>query len=191
MKAIYIGCSVDGCNSDHLAKGFCSKHYLRYKRHGDPLANPSNRGEPLTWLQKNRSHQGQECLEWPFGHKSAGYGSVLYRGKIMGAHRAMCFEAHGDPLSANMEAAHSCGNGHLGCVNPRHLRWATPVDNYKDRLAHGRNRRLSDEQCAEIVDLARTVPQARLAERFGVSASFVCRLVSGDRRPLAISAKQV
>ena len=30
-------CSVDGCNNNHLAKGFCNKHYLRNKTYGDPL----------------------------------------------------------------------------------------------------------------------------------------------------------
>ena len=30
-------CSVTGCNNNHLAKGFCNKHYLRNKTYGDPL----------------------------------------------------------------------------------------------------------------------------------------------------------
>jgi len=30
-------CSVDGCFSKVLCKGFCVKHYQRNKRHGDPL----------------------------------------------------------------------------------------------------------------------------------------------------------
>ena len=30
-------CSVDGCNNKHQAKGFCDKHYRKWKRHGDPL----------------------------------------------------------------------------------------------------------------------------------------------------------
>lgn len=29
-------CSVDGCERRFEAKGFCSAHYLRWKRHGDP-----------------------------------------------------------------------------------------------------------------------------------------------------------
>lgn len=31
-------CSVDGCGRAHYAKMFCSLHYERYKKHGDPLA---------------------------------------------------------------------------------------------------------------------------------------------------------
>ena len=29
-------CSVDGCTNNCSAKGFCRKHYARYKRHGSP-----------------------------------------------------------------------------------------------------------------------------------------------------------
>lgn len=28
-------CTVNGCNKKHLAKGFCNKHYARYKAHGN------------------------------------------------------------------------------------------------------------------------------------------------------------
>lgn len=28
-------CTVDGCNNDHLSKGYCSKHYARLRRYGD------------------------------------------------------------------------------------------------------------------------------------------------------------
>jgi G:T-mismatch repair DNA endonuclease (very short patch repair protein) len=30
-------CSIEGCENNHLAKGFCNKHYLRNKTYGDPL----------------------------------------------------------------------------------------------------------------------------------------------------------
>ena len=29
-------CSIDGCESRVHARGYCDKHYLRFKRHGDP-----------------------------------------------------------------------------------------------------------------------------------------------------------
>lgn len=28
-------CKVEGCNCKHYAKGYCSKHYMQYKRHGE------------------------------------------------------------------------------------------------------------------------------------------------------------
>lgn len=30
-------CSVAGCNCMVVARGYCNKHYLRWKHHGDPL----------------------------------------------------------------------------------------------------------------------------------------------------------
>lgn len=30
-------CSVEGCEKNHASKGFCDKHYRRFKNHGDPL----------------------------------------------------------------------------------------------------------------------------------------------------------
>ena len=29
-------CSIDGCDNKHSSKGYCNKHYLRLKQHGDP-----------------------------------------------------------------------------------------------------------------------------------------------------------
>ncbi|MBD1382684.1 hypothetical protein [Metabacillus arenae] len=30
-------CEIEGCQDKHFAKGYCKKHYQRYRRHGDPL----------------------------------------------------------------------------------------------------------------------------------------------------------
>lgn len=32
------GCSVDGCTGTIHGHGYCSPHYNRWRRHGDPLA---------------------------------------------------------------------------------------------------------------------------------------------------------
>lgn len=33
-------CSVDGCTRAHIAREFCTLHYTRWKKHGDPLYTP-------------------------------------------------------------------------------------------------------------------------------------------------------
>jgi hypothetical protein len=33
-------------------------------------------------------------------------------------------------------ATHSCGNGHLPCINPHHLSWKTPFQNRQDAKWH-------------------------------------------------------
>lgn len=30
-------CTVDGCENRHRCKGYCDKHYQRWRKHGDPL----------------------------------------------------------------------------------------------------------------------------------------------------------
>lgn len=32
-----VACSIEGCDTKPLARGWCSKHYCRYMKHGDPL----------------------------------------------------------------------------------------------------------------------------------------------------------
>lgn len=42
-------CKIEGCNKDLIAKGFCSKHYNRFKKHGDPLyIKEVQKGKPCT-----------------------------------------------------------------------------------------------------------------------------------------------
>lgn len=56
-------CSVDGCKNVHSAKGFCDKHYRKWRRHGDPLgiANPKETAEKiskaLTGKPKSKEHR--------------------------------------------------------------------------------------------------------------------------------------
>lgn len=40
-------CSIDDCNAMVVARGWCNKHYRRWKRHGDPsktIRTPSGEG---------------------------------------------------------------------------------------------------------------------------------------------------
>lgn len=36
-------CTIDNCGNDHLARGYCAKHYARWRKHGDPLIEPRPR----------------------------------------------------------------------------------------------------------------------------------------------------
>jgi hypothetical protein len=53
------------------------------------------------------------------------------------ATRVMCKLAHGPAPTPKHHAAHSCGKGHEACINPKHLRWATPRENAADAKLHG------------------------------------------------------
>lgn len=186
-------CKIDGCcNHVHVKQaGLCRRHYLRDRRYGSPLAGGpsiSPAGAPIAWMVRNLNYSGDECLIWPFGRTGSGYGAMKEGGRQRLAHLWVCQRVHGDQPSSDMEAAHSCGNGHLGCVNPRHLRWATKVENAEDRTRHGRTSRgerhtnavLKERQVLEIYAAKVTGPSASVvAQRYGVAKPTVCCIWNG------------
>lgn len=130
-------CSINGCSKPRKTKGYCSAHYTRLLRHGDPLGGRIDHGEPIRFLKALIDHSGDACVAWPYAKLADGRGMIAGRSGVRPAARIMCTLAHGEPSSEDLEAAHSCGNGHLACVNPNHLRWATRAENQADRALHG------------------------------------------------------
>lgn len=187
MKAL---CTVDTCVNASYRRGFCVAHYGRVKRTGHPDATTPLRPSPgsrIDWLKNNSSHRGYGCLIWPFGTvKNSGLG-VSLNGNRMGAQRAMCTLAHGAPPTREHEAAHSCGKGHLGCLNPQHLRWATSKENQQERVLHGTDNRgfkapmakLNEEEVRKIRDGKGKASAASLAHEFGVSRTAIKYIWSG------------
>lgn len=143
-------------------------------------------GKTLKWLKEHVNHDGNDCLIWPFNRIPNGYGMFGYLGKMYYAHRYMCELVNGPPPEGH-EAAHSCGNGKLGCANPKHLSWKTKSENRLDALRHGtgvRNRSgpkgsLTDEQVLAIRRLKGQETQDRIAEMFNISAPRVRAIFTG------------
>jgi len=181
-------CGVVDCGGPLHAHGFCGRHAAKFKAHGDPLAGRrgSSPGAPLRWIAENAHYDGEECLTWPFEIGGYGYGTVKQGGKKRVASRVMCEVAHGLPDNPTMDAAHSCGNGHLACCNPRHLRWATRLENIADAKRHGtwmdgqrkKSQGLTDEIVREVRRLSGTMLQREIGERFGISALRVHKIIN-------------
>lgn len=142
------------------------------------MSAPPNkgRGKGFQWLHDRRAFAGDECLIWPYNRHPTGYGTLSYMGQIHYAHRFMCELVNGPAPSARHQAAHSCGQGHAGCVHPQHLSWKSISDNLLDRRAHGTVRSntngqagtLSADQISQIRALKGIVTQSELAVLFGV-----------------------
>lgn len=136
-------CAAPDCGKPCAWGGLCEQHYYLKRRYGDFNPRRKSPGLIAAFLEQHVNHGSDECLIWPWEESriDQGYARASFRGQVMGAHRAMCIMAHGDPPFPKAEAAHSCGNGHMACVNPRHLRWATRAENMADVKLHGRRKR--------------------------------------------------
>lgn len=131
-------CNVIGCQKVASRKrGMCNAHYIRWYRHGDPLAGKSAHGAAMKFFEDVvLAHDANECLSWPYS-RSNGYATVRIANKMRLVSRMVCERVHGDPPSQVHEAAHSCGKGTQGCVSKQHLFWKTPKENSDDKLHHG------------------------------------------------------
>lgn len=186
-------CKETGCEKRELARGWCGMHYERWRKHGDPsvsLLRQSKAGAPAKFIESALSYSGDECLLWPFCVNNQGYAQVnnAASGKKL-VHRLICEIKNGSPPAPHYHAAHSCGNGHLGCITPAHLRWATPKENAEDRVIHGRSRRgvlsptnkITEADVHEIVTRMECgESQSAVAKKFGISQKAVSKIFRGQ-----------
>ena len=184
-------CSIPDCDKTHYAKGWCYKHWERWRRTGDPLAlTRPEPGELVSFLEQNvLVHRTDGCLKWPYSGNGNGYGKITYGGRRQYVHRLVCEIVNGPPPSPFHEAAHTCGQGRSGCVSPLHLAWKTRKENEADKIAHGshqygeRNKmaKLSEPDIQEIRRLKGTLTQAQIGARFGVHQVHVSRILRSTR----------
>jgi len=221
-------CSVEGCSNNLVAKGYCYKHYSRFRKHGDVNYNRLliNSGKQCKvenccsqaksrgycgihykrlWLYGDPNHfkklprgvkkqfvfefaleyRGDDCLIWPYKN-SKGYASFYYEGKNVIIHRFLCEKMYGPPPTKKHEAAHNCGNNR--CVNPRHIRWATPKENQADRVIHGTHSRgicngrakLTEEEVLYIRSKKGKITCRKLADKFGLSSGQIVKVQNKD-----------
>lgn len=189
----YKKCNVEGCeaNSHYTSKGVgghCAKHYTRLARHGSTsFTSRAGRGEAHKWCREISLDETTKCITWPFGTLSNGYACISVDGSLTTASRYICSIYHGPPSRRGLYAAHSCGNGHLGCVNPNHLRWATPSQNCKDKATHGTDpsaerspvRKLSWHDVRAIREMAKSMSHGEISEFFPVRRENISYIVRG------------
>jgi hypothetical protein len=148
----------------------------------DLLADLVRETPAKRWLRKYLDHQDKEfCLIWPFRRAQNGYAQVGAARVV--PTRVMCEYRNGPAPTPEHQAAHSCGNGHNGCVNPWHLNWRTRSENQFERYQHQGRRmpryRLRPEQVDEIRSMKGRERTVDTAARFQCSEANVRQIQSG------------
>lgn len=152
-------CSVAGCLKDGRAGfGFCSSHYWRFKRHGDPTGGPRlpyRMSDAERFTAFTQPSEGG-CILWTNRLDANGYGlytgveprpgDKLGRKKSMVAHRFAWFLHYGEV--PNGELDHTCYN--RACVNIAHLR----VVNRREHITSGVARRAAERSAYRMIESA-------------------------------------
>lgn len=156
------------------------------------MSNPvtKGRGKGIEFLRSLIGHKGDDCIPWPMARNPNGRGYVGFNGghpKL--AHRVMCELAHGPAPEGKPEAAHTCGKGHEGCVNPNHLEWKSKAENQQDKRRHGTNKngkdgpgtrwKLTPEKVSEIRAWGDKITQPMLALMYGTSWQNIGMILRG------------
>lgn len=61
-------CDLDDCGSKHFCKGYCQKHYTRWRKYGDPLKTLIN---PPGSSQRRIDSEGYVWLPYKFDHPNS------------------------------------------------------------------------------------------------------------------------
>jgi len=131
-------CAVATCEyrGRYLKRGWCPKHYVRWRKHGDPLKTlrRENGSSPYSALLFHGYERVGECFLYKGKLDRQGYGHVGVNSKPVGAHRISYETWHG-PIPEDFHIDHICHNddahaglcdggptcSHRRCINPAHL----------------------------------------------------------------------
>ena len=184
MMLVSRKCTAKECSRLHYARGWCKMHYNCLRRDGSlrVVQVQARKGMPWWFVREVViPYEADDCLVWPYGKVQGGRSRIRHEGRNRSVSSVVCEIVHGLPPTPKHEVAHSCGKGHEGCVNPRHLRWATHTENMADAIRHGTTTRgerhsqvkLTEAQVHRIRALKGKRPPQEIAETFGVSKSTI------------------
>lgn len=186
-----MACRVVGCTKPNRGSSdWCSTHYDRVRRHGNPEYTtrcPPTRDlwTKLRWHGWTVTDSG--CWEWGGRRDQYGYGIVKHLGSHQRTHR-LVFEDRVAIIPEGYVVRHKCDNP--PCMNPDHLETGTQAENIQDavdRQRSGAPRKLTWEQVTYVREqVASGRSQSSLERELGLGGGIVCRIVNYQtyKRPL-------
>ena len=185
-------CVFPGCHGKYYSKGFCLKHYRRFRAHGDPSVCLTTATSPRERFLSSFKVVN-ECWLWTGTINDTGYGVLSIGSKAdktrrnVLAHR-FSFELHKGALPAGLNVCHRCDTP--ACVNPGHLFAGTQADNVADMVSKGRhqkgsrngNAKINEAVAAQILAAVKSgSTRTNVAQQFGVTRSLVSMIANGKR----------
>lgn len=120
-------CSLSECYTNHYAKGYCNKHYQKWKKYGDAVSGGTWYSTPEeAFAARTIPVTETGCLLWTGALYPKGYGCIKVNGVNTGAHIFAWEQEHGKVPSGYM-VDHKCHTP--ACCNVGHLRLATRAQN--------------------------------------------------------------
>jgi hypothetical protein len=141
------------------------------------------------WSKVAITANPNKCWEWNGTKSHNGYGHLNIRYSCVRAHRMSYFiENNIDPL--DKAVLHTCDN--RKCVNPKHLKIGSALDNIRDCINKGRfrtlrgsemwNSKLNESQVLEIRNIysKRELTINELVRKYSVSYTLIWRILKGQ-----------
>lgn len=148
-------CTIEGCGKPFLARGWCTSHYMRWRRWGSPTTTVRMLGAPDEERFWSYVEKTDDCWFWT-GGVSHGYGTFFTRREDGSERQAMAhryaYELANGPIPRGVTLDHSCHTAvadecregsdcpHRRCVRPDHMDPMSLSDNIR---AGGHGARLS------------------------------------------------
>lgn len=134
----------------------------------------ARRGEVTAFLaQAARYPSHNNCVLWPFATVEDGYGCTRRVDGEVRAHRIVWARTRGRSAKGKV-IRHTCDQPR--CVNPRHLRAGTQLQNIRDRTRRGRSNRPVGERNPSAVLTWAKVREIRRRASQGERGAFLARL---------------
>lgn len=159
-----------------------------YKHKRKRLYGKGNTEAERFWSRVAVTADANRCWEWLASTSPAGYGQLVFRGKLHRAHRVAFLLHNGSFPAAENYCCHKCDNPL--CVNPHHLFEGTPKENIYDCRDKGRAKWARGSAAGSAILKEADIPVIRkllaegngptvIANRYGVSHDCIAGIKHG------------